>query len=87
MDTNEMILDELRRIRKVLEGNAPKRWQKIPEASVTLGVPQSALRRLADNNKIPVMVTSRTKVRKAYQIDVIRTRMFLEEGGLMPKVK
>ena len=87
MDTNEMILEELKRIRMALESVAPKRWQKIPEASVTLGVAQSALRRLADNNKIPVMITSRTRTRKVYQIDVVKTRLFLENGGLMPKIK
>lgn len=82
-----MILAELRRIRIALETVAPKRWQKIPEASLTLGVPKSSLRRLADLNRIPVMVTSRTKVRKQYQVDVVKTRLLLEDGGLLSNMK
>lgn len=82
-----MILKELRLIRMALESVAPKRWQKIPEASITLNTPQSTLRSWADNNMIPVMVRTRTKVRKQYLVDVVKTRIMMEDGGLLPKVR
>ena len=48
MSNEELILKELRSIRLALETTAPKRGQKIPEASKTLGIPQSRIRVLAD---------------------------------------
>jgi len=87
MSNVELILKELRSIRLALETTAPKRWQKIPEASKTLGIPQSRIRVLADAGTIPVSVLAVTKSRKHYLVDVVKTRQLIEEGGLMPKVK
>jgi hypothetical protein len=87
MSNEEMILKELRSIRLALEITAPKRWQKIPEASKTLGIPQSRIKALADAGTIPVSVLAVTKCRKHYLVDVVKTRQLIEEGGMMPKVK
>ena len=87
MDTNEMILAELRLIRMAIEATAPKRWMKIPEAAIFLQMPVSALRKLADSGKIPVSIRTRTKIRKQYVVDVIKTRQLIEQGLLLPKIK
>ena len=87
MSNEELILAELRRIRLALEAAAPKRWQKVPDAAKTVNIPQSTIRTLADSGKIKVSVVSKTKVRKNYLIDIVSLRQFIEEGGLMPKVK
>ena len=87
MSNEELILKELRSIRLALEITAPKRWQKIPEASKSLGIPQSRIKILADAGTIPVSVLAVTKCRKHYLVDVVKTRQLIEEGGLMPKVK
>jgi len=87
MDRDELILEELRRIRIALETVAPNRWQKIPEAARSLGIPVSTLRKLADSGKIAVSIGRKTKVRKQYLIDMVQTRLFIEAGGFMPKIK
>lgn len=87
MSTDERILEELRLIRIALQAVAPKRWQKVPAASVTLDVPQSTLRRLVNLNRIPIRVTNKTRQRKSFEIDTVKTRQLLEDGMLLRKVK
>ena len=87
MDMNEMILSELRLIRIALESVAPKRHQKIPQAAISLDMPESTLRKLADSGKIAVSVRSRTKIRKQYLVDVVKTRQIIDQGLLLPRIK
>jgi len=87
MNNDELILDELRRIRIALERQAPKRWQRIPLAAKTLDTTPWALRQLIAMNKLPIRVMSKTKIRKAVEVDTIRAREIMENGMLLRKVK
>jgi len=79
MDTNQLILEELRRIRIALEATMPDRWQRVPAAARLLGIPVGTLRRLVDDNKVPIMVPKKTRARKSFLVDVVATRDLLQK--------
>lgn len=65
--------------------NTGKQFQKIPEAARTLGFTESNLRKLCDEGVIPCSL-ERVGKYKLYKVDIIATRKFIEEGGIIPKL-
>jgi hypothetical protein len=78
------ILDELKSIRSAIEALVnTRRYQSVPEASKTLGLPASRIRKACNDGVIPCSIISNTAEKKRYLVDIMKTREVLNAGGLI----
>jgi hypothetical protein len=86
METDILILNELRELRRDVKRLSPDQFQNIPDASKTLGVSKVQLKKLCDLGIIPCSLLNTTSMRKRYLIDIPGTKKFIEEGGIIPNL-
>ena len=78
METGSEVLREIREIRKEISLiNERHRYQTIPDAAITLGLPYSTVRRLVLNGVLPVTRTGK----KGFRVDIIKANDVIQSGA------